>query len=252
MQPIQTPSYSAVLLDIEGTTTPVDFVYQTLFPFARHHVEVFLRQYATTDEVRSIIKELFEENATDREHGLNAPAISSTDDLSAVVAYVQWLIDIDRKFTPLKALQGMIWEAGYQSGELRSEIFADVPAAFAGWREQGTTIAIFSSGSVLAQKLLFAHTTAGDLTGYLTAYFDTNIGAKREAESYRRIAEELQKPTAEILFISDVTAELDAAEAAGMQTLLSLRPGNAPQPPSQHKAIHSFAAIFSLPLGDTP
>jgi enolase-phosphatase E1 len=252
MQALNIHSYSAVLLDIEGTTTPVDFVYQTLFPFARNHVGAFLRQYATTDEVRSIIKTLCEENATDREQDLNAPAISSTEDLPAVVAYVQWLIDIDRKSTPLKDLQGMIWEAGYQSGELRSEIFADVPAALARWREQGTVIAIFSSGSVLAQKLLFAHTAAGDLTGYLTAYFDTNIGAKREAESYRRIAEELQKPAAEIRFISDITAELDAAETAGMQTLLALRPSNAPQPSFRHTTIHTFAEIFATPLGDTP
>src|SRR5262249_36184556 len=157
--------------------------------------------------------------------------------LNSAVVYLHWLIDIDRKSTPLKSLQGLIWQAGYASGELRSEIFDDVPPAFARWREQGTAIGIFSSGSVLAQKLLFAHTRAGDLTPFMQAYFDTNTGAKKEAESYRRIAAELRRPPREILFLSDVTAELDAAQTAEMQTALSVRPGNAAQPASKHPVI---------------
>ncbi len=237
--------YNIALLDIEGTTTPVDFVYKTLFPFARNHVETFLREHPAAPEVSAILENLYGENAGDLRNGSAAPKISFADDLPSVVAYVHWLIDIDRKSTPLKSLQGMIWQAGYQSGELQSELFADVPAAFARWQEQGIAIAIFSSGSILAQKLLFAHTAAGDLTSYIEDYFDTNVGAKKEAESYRRIAAELQRSAAEILFISDVTAELDAAEAAGMQTCLSLRPGNAEQPPSRHSSIHTFTELFS-------
>ena len=246
MQSLNESFYSVVLLDIEGTTTPVDFVYKTLFPFARNHAEAFLRQHSTNDDIRAIVTKLRQENAEDLHNGLPAPVIPpGEDDLQAVVAYVHWLIDIDRKSTPLKSLQGMIWEAGYRSGELQSEIYADVPRAFQKWQEQGTAIAIFSSGSVLAQKLLFAYTSADNLTAYIKAYFDTNIGAKKEAASYQRIAEELQRQAAEILFISDVTTELDAAKAAGMQTLLSIRPGNAPQPASTHTTIHSFDEFFS-------
>lgn len=246
MQPSNQSSYSVVLLDIEGTTTPVDFVYKTLFPFARNHVETFLRQHSTSEEVRAISAQLREENAEDLHKGLPATVIPpGEDDIQTVVAYVHWLIEIDRKSTPLKSLQGMIWEEGYRSGELQSEIFADVPRAFQKWLEQGTAICIFSSGSVLAQKLLFAHTEAGDLTPLIDDYFDTHIGGKKEVESYTRIARELGKSPAEILFASDITAELAAAVAAGLQTRLCLRPGNAPpEEAADYQTIHSFDEVL--------
>jgi enolase-phosphatase E1 len=144
----------------------------------------------------------------------------------------------------LKAIQGRIWQEGYQAGALLSEVFEDVPPAFARWRGQNKSICIYSSGSALAQKLLFAHTTAGDMTGYIYRYFDTTIGHKIEVDSYRRIAEELRLAPSEILFISDVIAELDAARAAGMKTILATRPGNRPvESPVNHPAVDSFAEI---------
>jgi enolase-phosphatase E1 len=152
-------------------------------------------------------------------------------------------MDRDRKSTGLKSLQGRIWEAGYRSGELLSQVYDDVPRAFARWTSQGKTLAIFSSGSVLAQRLLFAHTTAGDLTGYLSAYFDTTTGPKKEAASYARIAAELGLPLASVIFLSDVTPELDAARQAGVRTALCVRPGNAPAEAGAHRVIRTFDEI---------
>jgi enolase-phosphatase E1 len=233
----------AILLDIEGTTTPVDFVYQTLFPFARHHVSAFMAAHGTDEEVLADIARLREEYRTDVSKDQHPPVWRAEAELESVIAYVHWLMDRDRKSTGLKALQGKIWEAGYRSGELRSEIYADVPRAFERWRTQGKTLAIFSSGSVLAQRLLFSHTTAGDLTGYLSAYFDTTTGAKQEAESYRRIAAALALPTSAILFLSDVVAELDAARQAEMQTALCVRSEPASNPNS-HLLIRTFDQVF--------
>ncbi|HMV48264.1 MAG TPA: acireductone synthase [Blastocatellia bacterium] len=230
---------SCILLDIEGTTTPIDFVYQVLFPFARKHVANFLsRHWATLQEE---LAELRREQTADTARGLEPPVINEAPE--SVVAYVHWLMDQDRKSTPLKSLQGRIWEEGYRSGELLSQVFDDVPPAMEGWHRQGRRVCIYSSGSVLAQKLLFGFTEAGDLTPLLSDYFDTAVGAKQETESYRRIAAALQLPPPEILFVSDVVAELDAAQGAGMQTALSLRPGNRPQPENTHPQIHSFAEL---------
>jgi enolase-phosphatase E1 len=139
----------------------------------------------------------------------------------------------------LKSLQGKIWRQGYEDGTLQAQVFADVAPAFERWRERGLRISIFSSGSVLAQQLLFAHTEVGDLTPFIESYFDTGVGKKDEAESYRRIAEAMRLEPRQILFISDVVAELDAANQAGMKTILAIRPGNEPQP-QQYPSIRSF------------
>jgi enolase-phosphatase E1 len=219
-----------ILLDIEGTTTPIDFVYQVLFPYARKHLRAYLATH--WNEVPNELAQLQAEHAADVQQGLQPPALALSQ-LDSVVAYLHWLMEQDRKAAPLKSLQGKVWETGYQSGALKSQIFADVPRAFAVWREQGKRIAIFSSGSVLAQKLLFSYTESGDLSGFICDWFDTNIGAKREAESYRRIAAALHCAPPEIAFISDVTAELEAARQAGMQAFLSLRAGNPPQPKAE-------------------
>lgn len=239
---------SSILLDIEGTTTPIDFVYQVLFPFARARVKEFLQQQASSEDVRADMARLLEEHAADERRGLEPPVLRDAPpeaQLESIVSYIHWLIDHDRKSTPLKSLQGRIWEEGYQSGELQSQVFPDVPVAFERWSRQERDISIFSSGSVLAQKLLFAHTTVGDLTRFIREYFDTNIGAKQDPESYRRIATALQRPPAKMIFISDVTAELDAAQSAGMQTALCVRPGNRPQPATlAHPVIHTFAEVF--------
>jgi enolase-phosphatase E1 len=229
------PQTKVILLDIEGTTTPIDFVYQVLFPYARKHLQSYLAEHR--QDAQSDIAQLQTEHNNDVQQGLQPPALNASQ-LDSVVAYLHWLMDQDRKSTPLKSLQGKIWEIGYKSGELKSQMFADVPPAFVDWQQEGKRIAIFSSGSVLAQKLLFTYTELGDLSDFIDGWFDTTIGAKREAESYRRIAAALQCAPAEIAFISDVTAELAAAQAAGMQTFLAVRPGN----PSQSNA-EAFAQI---------
>jgi enolase-phosphatase E1 len=162
----------------------------------------------------------------------------------SVANYLEFLIDVDRKSTPLKSLQGKIWQMGYDNGELKGEVFADVPAAFERWQDEGKKIAIYSSGSILAQKLIFGNSTAGDLTKFISAYFDTTTGAKRDSESYQKIAEAMKFAPADILFISDVPAELDAARSAGLSTALSLREGNAEldEEPT-HRIIQSFDEI---------
>jgi enolase-phosphatase E1 len=240
-------SASVILLDIEGTTTPIDFVYKTLFPFARARVMDYLRRNWDSPEVQADMAQFRAERSADAAQGLNPPELkgeSSSELIESAVAYIHWLMDRDRKSTPLKSIQGRIWQEGYQAGKLFSEVFDDVPPAFAGWRQRNKLICIYSSGSALAQKLLFAHTAAGDLTGYIHRYFDTTIGHKIEAGSYQRIAEELLLAPAEIVFISDVIAELDAARAAGMKTILATRPGNHPvEIPVTHPTVDSFANI---------
>ena len=210
----------AILLDIEGTTTPIAFVHDVLFSYAREHVREFLAANSASEDIAL----LREEHAVD----VNPPP-----DLAA---YVEWLISLDRKSTGLKSLQGKIWRQGYIEGTLKSQVFADVAPAFARWRDQELRISIFSSGSVLAQQLLFAHTEAGDLTPFIDGYFDTTVGKKGEAESYRKIAEAMGLKPEEILFISDVVAELDAARQTGMKTILSIR--------EQHPSIRSFDEVF--------
>lgn len=233
------------LLDIEGTTTPIDFVYEILFPYARAHAEAYLAMHRSSPDVQADIAALIAENGEDTRKGLNPPSLNVSVDrvpLIELVTYVHWLMDRDRKSTPLKSLQGKIWEEGYKHGELRGQVFEDVPRAFARWREQGKEIYIYSSGSVLAQKLLFSNTAeAGDLTPFIRDYFDTSIGLKKDAESYRRIGNELGRSTSEILFVSDVAVELDAATTAGLDVILCVRPGNvSPITPPSHNIIQSF------------
>ena len=236
------PPISAVLLDIEGTTTPIDFVYKVLFPYARERVAEFLTLHRA--DVREDIEGLLRANAEDIARGTNPPEIKSGT-VDQLAAYVRWLMDQDRKTTALKSLQGKIWEAGYKAGELHSQVFEDVPRAFTRWREQDKDICIYSSGSVLAQKLLFANTEAGDLTRFIRDYFDTNVGAKADAASYRRIADALELRPSAMVFVSDVTAELEAAASTGLETLLCVRPGNHPQADaSLYSVIRSFDEVL--------
>jgi enolase-phosphatase E1 len=244
---LQDLNVSAILLDIEGTTTPLRFVYDVLFPYARTHSRRFLAEHVSSPEVLADVAGLRSEHAEDIRKGLDPPELqepSPEAQVDSLVAYIHWLMDRDRKTTPLKSLQGKIWEDGYRTGRLRGEVFDDVPPAFKRWREQGREVQIFSSGSVLAQKLLFAHTTVGDLTGFIRAYFDTGVGAKTEPASYQRIAVEGGHLSSQVLFISDLSGELDAAASAGMRTLLCVRPGNLPQPEATpHSIIHTFENI---------
>jgi len=226
----------AVLLDIEGTTTPIAFVHEVLFSYARTHVKDFLAANRDSEDMKADVALLREEHAEDVSAGRHPPSL--------VEDYVEWLIDLDRKSTGLKSLQGKIWRQGYLEGSLKSQVFADVAPAMKRWHAAGLSINIFSSGSVLAQQLLFAHTEAGDLTKYIDNYFDTNVGKKADAESYRRIAAALSLPANEVVFISDVVSELEAASEAGMKPLLSLRPGNPPQhSPERFETIQSFDEI---------
>ncbi|HLQ68665.1 MAG TPA: acireductone synthase [Gemmatimonadales bacterium] len=230
----------AILLDIEGTTTPIEFVHRALFPYARARLHDFLTQHAADPDVRGDIALLRAEYAAEPSH-VGRPAWNPSDDRASAEAYVYWLMDRDSKSTGLKSLQGRIWEEGYRTGNLKGKgaVYADVRPALTRWREEGKEIAIFSSGSVQAQRNLFANTTAGDLSAFLSGYFDTTTGPKRAAASYRRIAERLGHPPGEVLFISDVTAELDAAREAGMQTALCVR-GSSPENRSSHPRVRSF------------
>jgi enolase-phosphatase E1 len=230
-----------ILLDIEGTTTPIAFVHDVLFSYARAHAKNFLTNNITSNEVRADVALLYEEHALDVVNDQHPPEITS--DIESLAAYIDWLIDQDRKSTGLKSLQGKIWRQGYLDGSLKSQVFADVAPAMERWRAAGLKISIFSSGSVLAQRLLFAHTDAGDLTRFIDKYFDTTTGKKGEADSYRRIAAEMGFDVNEIVFISDVVSELDAAEEAGMKTLLSIRLGNGTQESREHQKIESFDQV---------
>lgn len=225
----------AILLDIEGTTTPIAFVTDVLFPYARTHVRQHLEHHGSRPEYVEIITALREEHRLDEQSADPPPAWDDAAGgrLAAVVRYVEWLMDRDRKSTSLKALQGRLWYEGYRRGEITGEVFEDVPRALAAWQRERVPVSIFSSGSVLAQQLLFRHSSAGDLSGFISGYFDTTVGPKIAADSYRRIAAAVDKPPGSILFISDVTRELDAARAAGLQTCLAVRPGNTP-PPKGH------------------
>jgi enolase-phosphatase E1 len=241
----------AVVLDIEGTTTPIAFVYNVLFPFARQRLRAYLLDPAHRDALREPLRRLREEWTADMndrscEGGDELPRVDARQgdyDLESVAAYVTWLMDQDRKSPGLKLLQGQIWEEGYRRGELHGEVFADVAPALQRWRDAGVPVAIYSSGSELAQRLLFGSTASGDLTPLVARFFDTTVGAKQAAESYRRIALELGIPPNGMMFISDVTTELDAAHAAGYQVLLCVRPGNRLPPAHEYATIHSFADI---------
>lgn len=237
------PSPACILLDVEGTTTSISFVYDVLFPYAREHAAEFLRRHGTSRPVQEILASLGRQRDQDAQQGLTPPPLGGEASAPAELEYLSWLMDRDSKATPLKTLQGQIWEEGYREGRLQSHVFPDVPAAFRRWRQQSRAIAIFSSGSVLAQKQLFAHTVSGDLTSFIDAYFDTTTGAKQVVASYTAIARQLHRTVSEIIFVSDVTAELDAASAAGLTPVLCLRPGNRPQPANAYRSIHTFDEI---------
>ncbi|HEY0230596.1 MAG TPA: acireductone synthase [Dokdonella sp.] len=220
-----------ILTDIEGTTSSISFVKDVLFPYARARLPAFIVTHADEPEVQHWLHEAAEE----------AGFVSATQQ-ELIDLLLSW-IDADRKSTALKALQGMIWKDGYASGEYRSHIYAEVPARLRAWKDAGKRLYVYSSGSVPAQKLLFGHTDAGDLTPLFDGYFDTETGGKREAESYRRIAAAIGVAPAEVLFLSDIVQELDAAQAAGMQTVLLARAPSACPADSAHRCVADFDAI---------
>jgi enolase-phosphatase E1 len=232
------------LFDVEGTTSPVSLVSEQLFPYARRQLVTFLKEHATEPDVQADLALLAEENRAEK--GPGHPLIASTSPgigWEDAVPYLNWLMDQDRKSTALKSLQGRIWKDGYLAGELVGTVFPDVRNAFARLSSVARVV-IYSSGSVEAQRLIFQYSSAGDLTPYLSGYFDTRTGPKTSPESYRAIAAALDVKTEEIMFVSDVLRELNPARDAGCQTRLSLREGNQPVSDADgHMAIVSFDEI---------
>ncbi len=220
---------------------------EVLFPFARKQFKAFIQEHGANKDVRTDLASLWGQYQLDVRQNLDPPSWQgdlSGGELESMVGYVHWLMDQDRKATALKALQGRIWLAGYQSGELKGQVYADVPPAIREWARQKKDICIFSSGSILAQRLLFQSAPSGDLTRFLEAYFDTTTGAKGDPESYRRISAALKVQPSMIVFVSDVVGELDAAESAQMQTVLCVRPGREQPENSGHPVIRTFGELF--------
>ncbi|QOJ14649.1 MAG: acireductone synthase [Planctomycetia bacterium] len=228
-------AFRTLLLDIEGTVAPIRFVTDVLFPYARKYLAAFLDARWSEPSIRDVLRQV----------SLDAGGIEFSRE--SIVAHLLSLMDRDAKATGLKALQGMVWEQGYAEGTLRSTLFADVAPALRALHARGVDLRIYSSGSIAAQKLFFAHTADGDLTPLLSGYYDTTTGAKQEAESYRRIAERIGRPAGDVLFVSDVAAELLAAREAGMQTRLAVRPGNRPTPENCFARIESLDEILQNP-----
>lgn len=230
------------LLDVEGTVAPLTLTTEQLFPYARAHFGAFLRRHAQDAAVQADLALLAEENRVENESGAPRFALSG-DAVAPALAYLLWLMDRDRKSTALKSLQGKIWKAGFESGELKGVLFDDVPAAFERWSEVAR-VAIYSSGSVEAQRLLFRYSSFGDLTPLISGYFDTRVGAKRDSASYAAIAAATGVAAEEILFLSDVVAELDAAGESGCGTRLVVRPGNTPVDDAHgHGKIENFDLV---------
>lgn len=220
---------TAILTDIEGTTTSIAFVHDTLFPYARENMAAFVRAHADDSSVREQLDAVSE--AVGRQ--------LSEDE--AVAQLIQW-IDEDRKAGPLKSLQGMIWAQGYADGSLKGHVYADAVTGLRRWHAQGIALYVYSSGSVQAQRLIFGHTEYGDLTPLFSGYFDTVVGHKKEAQSYRVIADSIGMAMSEILFLSDIVAELDAAFEAGMQTLHLVR-GESETASPRHRQVSDFDSI---------
>ncbi len=231
-----------VLLDIEGTTSSVSFVYDVMFPFARRELEHYLAGHWGQPPLLTALAHMAADaGAASLEAWRGAGGAEAQR--QRVVAEVHRLMDADAKQTGLKQLQGLIWEAGFASGELRAHVYEDVAPALRQWQSRGLDLRIYSSGSVAAQRLFFGHTIEGDLLPLFRGHYDTTIGSKRETASYQAIARDAAREPAEIVFVSDVVAELDAARAAGLQTVLCIRPGNAPAASHTHPEIHSFAEL---------
>jgi enolase-phosphatase E1 len=219
----------AIVTDIEGTTSSIDFVHKTLFPYAKRHLREFLLVHAQVPEVATQLREV----------ALSEGRALSTDEAADVLE--RW-IDEDRKATPLKALQGLIWKQGYAAGELSGHVYADTPDYLRRWHHAGINLYVYSSGSVEAQKLIFGHSDAGDLTPLFSGYFDTQIGGKREPASYRRIIEHIGLPGDAVLFLSDIGEELDAARSSGLMTCQLLRDAQA-KPFAAHPSARDFSEV---------
>lgn len=228
-----------IVLDVEGTTSPIAFVEEVLFPFARERLDEFLGAHAGDPEVEALHAPIRAEAGDPVVPGEAASA-------ARAAAAARELMRRDAKFGPLKDLQGRIWKSGFESGRLVATVFDDVPPALELWNASGLDVRIYSSGSVQAQRLFFGHTTAGDLLPLLRGHYDTTTGPKRDPASYAAIAADMGIDPRQLLFVSDVGEELDAARRAGMQTALADRPGNRPATSVfDHPVVATFAAIVT-------
>lgn len=218
----------AILTDIEGTTSAVSFVFDVLFPYAREHLPAFVQQHAADPAVAAQLQAVRSDSA------------EPDADVDRVIdILLQWIAE-DRKATPLKALQGMVWQQGYQAGQLKGHVYPDAVEALNNWHQAGYALYVYSSGSIQAQKLIFGCSEAGDLSALFSGYFDTTSGPKREEASYRSIASSIGQPPGSILFLSDIVEELDAAQRAGMSTCALVRDGGTLD---GHLHVSSFASI---------
>ena len=218
----------AILTDIEGTTSAVSFVFDVLFPYAAAHLPDYVRQHAIEAEVAVQLQAVRDDSGEPQA------------DVERVIEILLGWIAEDRKATPLKALQGMVWQQGYLAGQLKGHVYPDAVEALQRWHRQGYELYVYSSGSIQAQKLIFGRSEAGDLSGLFRGYFDTTSGPKRDANSYRSIASAIGHPAQQILFLSDIVQELDAAQHAGMPTCAVVREEGELE---GHPNVASFAAI---------
>lgn len=219
----------AIITDIEGTTSSISFVKDVLFPYSQANLPDYVRSHVDEPKVAMLLKDV------------NKEVGSKLDTEQAIAQLLQWIAE-DKKVTPLKSLQGLIWEAGYKKADFTGHIYEDAAKTLKAWKDRGLDLYIYSSGSVYAQKLLFKHTAYGDLTPLFSGYFDTHIGGKREPQSYCNIAEQLVCPPNRILFLSDIIEELDAAQEAGFNTLWVCRAGDC-DAQSDHQQVSSFEKI---------
>ena len=221
-------NYTAIITDIEGTTSRISFVTEVLFPYAAKHLPEFIREHQAEPAVAAeldTVRELMQQTDGDIEN--------------CIAQLLVWIAE-DKKVTPLKTLQGMVWADGYQSGAFTGHVYADVPSKLADWQRQGIKLYVYSSGSVAAQQLLFKHSDVGDLTPLFSGYFDTRIGAKQDVSAYAAILQQLQMPPRQVLFLSDVVAELDAASQLGIDTVQLIREG---QSAGKHKTASDFNQV---------
>jgi len=233
-----------VLLDIEGTTCPVSFVGDVLFPYAQQQLQVFLAEQVQNPIVKDLMDQVFEAWSQDTDpEAVSLGKRSSAKNNEAAAIYLSWLIEKDRKLTPLKELQGLIWRQGYDKGILKAPLYADVPEALKRWHAAGLKLSVYSSGSVNAQKLLYQYSTYGDLSNLFGDWFDTNTGGKQYPESYVTIAKAINTNPEEVVFISDRKSELKAAHDAGFKVLFSQREGNPETDPGNYLEIKNYAHL---------
>ena len=221
---------TAIVTDIEGTTSSIEFVHQVLFPYARKALPDFLRKHQHEPDIARLLRQVDEESGT------------AADDIEHRIATLLRWIDEDRKATPLKALQGLVWEQGYRNGDFTGHVYEDAVRRLREWHDAGIALYVYSSGSVKAQQLLFGNSDAGDLRPLFKGYFDTRIGHKREPAAYTAIAQAIGLPAGEVLFLSDVCEELAAADTAGMRTILVVRDGAIGT--GRHTCVHDFDGII--------